>query len=171
MSNRSPQYSLEPIISYFLRLNLRWKWSLIRKYISLFVIGLILSWCGLACSPHANHTDANQRTAAAQNIVLRIGHQKFDPLTLVKNKGNLEERFKPLGVSSVEWKEFQSGPPLMEALNVGSIDIARTGDTSPVIAQAADVPLGILFLVQPNKQQAHESSRMVKELSPIENFI
>lgn len=142
MSNRSPQPFLEPIISYFLRLNLRlWKWSLIRKYISLFAIGLILSWCGLACSLHANQTNANQPTAAAQNIVLRIGHQKFDPLTLVKNKGNLEERLKPLGVSSVEWKEFQSGPPLMEALNVGSIDIARTGDTPPIIAQAAGVSL------------------------------
>lgn len=73
--------------------------------------------------------------------VLRIGHQKFDPLTLVKNKGDLESRLKPFGITSIEWKEFGSGPPLLEALNANSIDIARTGDTPPVVAQAAGVPL------------------------------
>ena len=57
--------------------------------------------------------------------------------TLVKARGGLEKRLQPLGIS-VEWKEIQSGPPMLEALNVGSIDIGRTGDAPPVFAQAED---------------------------------
>jgi len=79
--------------------------------------------------------------AIAQGRVLRIGHQKFDPLTLVKNRGNLEARLKPLGITAVRWVEFPSGPPMLEALNAGSIDIARTGDAPPVVAQSAGVPI------------------------------
>jgi sulfonate transport system substrate-binding protein len=32
----------------------------------------------------------------------------------------------------VEWKEFPSGPPLLEALNAGSLDIGHSGD-APLI--------------------------------------
>jgi sulfonate transport system substrate-binding protein len=67
---------------------------------------------------------------------IRIGYQKFGTLILLKSKGDLERRLAPLGVS-VSWAEFQFGPPMLEALNAGSIDFATTGETPPVFGQAA----------------------------------
>jgi sulfonate transport system substrate-binding protein len=37
----------------------------------------------------------------------------------------------------VKWVEFSSGPPMMEAMNVGSVDFGSVGDSPPVFAQAA----------------------------------
>jgi hypothetical protein len=37
----------------------------------------------------------------------------------------------------VKWVEFSSGPPMLEAINVGSVDFGAVGDSPPVFAQAA----------------------------------
>lgn len=37
----------------------------------------------------------------------------------------------------MEWFELQAGPVLLEALNAGSIDFGRTGDSPPIFAQAS----------------------------------
>src|ERR1700761_6910631 len=71
-----------------------------------------------------------------QDKVVHIGFQKYGKLVLLKNKGTLEPKLKALGYS-VQWTEFQFGPPLLEAMNVGSIDFGNTGETPPVFAQAA----------------------------------
>lgn len=34
-----------------------------------------------------------------------------------------------------------SGPPLLEALNVGAIDFGNTGEAPPIFAQAAGAPI------------------------------
>jgi sulfonate transport system substrate-binding protein len=67
---------------------------------------------------------------------VRIGYQKTGQLLVVKARKLLESRFEPQGVS-VRWVEFPSGPPLLEALNAGSIDYGYTGDAPPIFAQAA----------------------------------
>ncbi len=108
------------------------------KAVVLFIVGLIFSIAATACSPDTSTSSVDVSNAPAR--VVRIGHQKFDPFTLVKARGGLTERLKPLGVT-VQWTEFQSGPPMMEALNVGSLDIGRTGDAPPIFAQAAGSPL------------------------------
>lgn len=78
--------------------------------------------------------------ATAQDKVLRIGFQKYGKLVLLKSKGSLEPKLKPLGYSVV-WTEFPSGPPLLEAINVGAIDFGNTGEAPPIFAQAAGAPI------------------------------
>lgn len=80
-----------------------------------------------------------QGTAAAGPRVLRVGHQK-GWLSVLKNRGTLEKRLAPLGVS-VRWIEFNAGPVQLEALNVGSIDFGDVGEAPPIFAQAAGAPL------------------------------
>lgn len=75
-----------------------------------------------------------------QDKVIRIGFQKYGKLVLLKGRGSLEEKLKPLGYT-VSWTEFPSGPPLLEALNVGSIDFGVAGEAPPIFAQAAGAPL------------------------------
>lgn len=79
-------------------------------------------------------------SAQAQEKVVRIGFQKYGKLVLLKSKGTLEAKLKALGYG-VTWTEFQFGPPLLEAINVGAIDFGNTGETPPVFAQAAGAPI------------------------------
>jgi sulfonate transport system substrate-binding protein len=78
--------------------------------------------------------------AQAQEKTIRIGYQKYGKLVLLKSKGSLDEKLKPLGYK-VSWTEFPSGPPLMEAINVGAIDFGNAGEAPPIFAQAAGAPL------------------------------
>ncbi|KJC50168.1 ABC transporter substrate-binding protein [Bradyrhizobium sp. LTSP885] len=67
---------------------------------------------------------------------IRIGYQKNGVLVIARQRAILENHFKPQGIE-VKWVEFSSGPPLMEAMNVGSIDYGAVGDSPPIFAQAA----------------------------------
>ncbi len=130
---------LEKLATNFIAILKRLQQRSVKVFSLLFAVGLGLTLMVAACSS-TQSVAPNATPTASQAKVVRIGHQKFDPLTLVKARGGLEERLKPLGVS-VKWTEFQAGPPLLEALNAKSIDIGRTGDTPPVFAQAANSPL------------------------------
>jgi len=67
---------------------------------------------------------------------IRIGYQKNGVLVIARQRSVLEKHFAPQGVE-VKWVEFSSGPPMMEAMNVGSVDYGAVGDSPPVFAQAA----------------------------------
>jgi sulfonate transport system substrate-binding protein len=73
---------------------------------------------------------------------LRIGYQKSSTLiTLLKTQGKLEKAFAEANID-VSWHEFPSGLPLLEALNVGNVDVsADVADTVPIFAQAAQARL------------------------------
>jgi len=94
----------------------------------LLIFPLLLSAC--------NTGNLSEREDVQGKKVIRIGYQKNGPLIIVKERGTLEKRLKPLGYT-VQWSEFQAGPALLEALNAGSIDLGRTGDSPPIFAQAA----------------------------------
>jgi len=81
-------------------------------------------------------------SANADDKVVRIGLQKSSTLaTVLRTNGELEKRFAALGYK-VTWSEFTSGLPLLEALNVGAIDLsADVADTVPIFAQAAGAKL------------------------------
>ena len=82
---------------------------------------------------------AGSAARAAGDGVLRIGYQRSSTLVaLLRQDGTLEKALAPLG-TTVSWHEFTSGLPIMEALNVGQIDVsADVADTVPVFAQAAN---------------------------------
>ncbi|HSC84131.1 MAG TPA: aliphatic sulfonate ABC transporter substrate-binding protein [Pseudomonas sp.] len=73
---------------------------------------------------------------------LRIGYQKSSTLiSLLKSQGTLEKTLAAQDIR-ISWHEFASGQPLLEALNVGNVDLsADVADTVPVFAQAAGAQL------------------------------
>jgi len=92
--------------------------------------------------------------AAAQSgkpETLRIGLQKSSTLTtILRTRGTLEQLLAPQGVK-VSWHEFTSGLPLLEALNLGNIDVsADVADTVPVFAQAAGAQLTFVAQESPS---------------------
>jgi sulfonate transport system substrate-binding protein len=86
-----------------------------------------------------------------QDKVVRIGFQKYGKLVLLKSKGTLEDKLKAAGYKVV-WTEFPSGPPLLEALNVGAIDFGNTGEAPPIFAQAAGAPIQYVAYEPPAPQ-------------------
>src|SRR5471030_2881961 len=72
-------------------------------------------------------------------VEFRIAYQKGSVgLVLAKSHQLLEKRFPDTKIS---WVEFPAGPQILEALNVGSIDLGGTGDLPPLFAQAAGADL------------------------------
>ncbi|MEA2795945.1 MAG: sulfonate transport system substrate-binding protein [Bradyrhizobium sp.] len=79
----------------------------------------------------------SQRASAQAGLKeIRIGYQKNGVLVIARQQATLEEHFAPQGIA-VKWLEFSSGPPMMEAMNVGSIDYGAVGDSPPIFAQSA----------------------------------
>jgi sulfonate transport system substrate-binding protein len=83
-------------------------------------------------------TAALSRQGRAQAGVkeVRIGYQKNGVLVIARQQATLEQHFAPQGIA-VKWLEFSSGPPMLEAMNVGSVDYGAVGDSPPVFAQSA----------------------------------
>ncbi len=91
-------------------------------------------------------------TASAQDPAqFRIGYQKGSiSLVLAKTHRLLEQRFPNTKIS---WIEFPAGPQMLEALNVGSIDLGSTGDIPPIFAQAAGADLLYVGVEPPNPRR------------------
>jgi sulfonate transport system substrate-binding protein len=106
----------------------------------------------------------------AQSAVkeVRIGYQKNGVLVIARQQAALETHFAPQGIA-VKWVEFSSGPPMLEAMNVGSVDYGAVGDSPPVFAQAAGAAI-VYAAGQPitNGQgilvPAHSSIRSIADL-------
>lgn len=96
---------------------------------------------------------------------VRIGYQRSSTLiALLKADGSLEKALAPLGVK-ISWHEFTSGLPLLEALNLGKIDVtADVADTVPVFAQAAGAKL--VFIAEEAPSPSAQAI-LVPEGSPI----
>jgi len=102
--------------------------------------------------------------ARAATTRLRIGYQKNGALLILKQQRMLEPK---LGDVSVEWFEFNAGPPILEAMNAGSIDFGATGDTPPIFAQAAGADLRyVAFQPVPGRNNAI----LVKRDGPIRDL-
>lgn len=95
---------------------------------------------------------AQQATSLPKEV--KIGFQKGSAiLVLARKQQVIEARLKALGVHSVKWVEFQFGPPLLEALGAGAVDLGSVGDTPPVFAQAGGSNL-VYAAATPSAQQA-----------------
>jgi sulfonate transport system substrate-binding protein len=65
-------------------------------------------------------------------VTLTVGDQKGGSQALLQAAGDLGKvPYK------IKWKSFTSGPPLLEALNAGAIDVGGVGNTPPLFAAAA----------------------------------
>ncbi|CAM3217744.1 sulfonate ABC transporter substrate-binding protein [Paenibacillus lupini] len=106
--------------------------------LSLISLMMVAAACGSNSSDNSANTASNN--SSKENKVIRIGYQKYGTVNILKAKGTLDQRLEAEGYK-ITWTEFPGGPQLLEALNVGSIDIGHTGEAPPIFAQAADAPL------------------------------
>jgi len=119
----------------------------------------LLGFCVVALS------SAVAARAGDSPSTVRIGYQKSSTLVAVlKANGELEKDLSKLGVL-VKWSEFQNGLPVLEALNVGAIDVSGdVADTVPVFAQAAGADLIYIASEAPSPSA---QALLVPKTSPI----
>ncbi|MFJ1899891.1 MULTISPECIES: ABC transporter substrate-binding protein [unclassified Streptomyces] len=93
----------------------------------LLPLALLLTACGGASSAStAGSTDGEG------SVTLNIGDQKGGYEAILRASGELDD----LGYR-IKWSTFTSGPPLLEAVNAGAVDIGGVGNTPPVFAAGA----------------------------------
>lgn len=103
---------------------------------------------------------------AAPPKQIRIGWQKNSVVALARAGGDLETHFADRGIG-IEWLEFTSGPPLLEALAAGALDFGHTGDVPPLFALAARADL---VLAGQYESSAEGSAILVQQDSPIRSL-
>jgi sulfonate transport system substrate-binding protein len=101
--------------------------------------------------------------AAAPLKELKIGYQKTGLPVIARQQQVIEKAFEPKGIA-VRWVEFTAGPPLVEALNVGSIDVGWVGDAPPIFGQSAGSAIVYAAALAPNGKG---EAIFVKPQSPI----
>jgi sulfonate transport system substrate-binding protein len=97
---------------------------------------------------------------------IRIGTQKGGFSSAVRKRHTVEDAFKPLG-TEIKWIDFQFGPPLLEAINVGSVDFGYVGDSPPVFAQAGGARIRYVPTV---KSEGNTQAIIVLKDSPIKTL-
>lgn len=92
--------------------------------------GLALAGCGSKSSPER------------KDVIFAT--QKNGVPFLAETRGEFAKRLEKRGLGPVKWVEFASGPPLIEAIRAGAVDIGLVGDTPVAYAQAAGTDLNFV---------------------------
>jgi sulfonate transport system substrate-binding protein len=108
--------------------------------------------------------EAPQPEKGAQ-IAVRIGYQKIGSPFLLKERSESLTKVLAERGARAEWIEFQAGPPILEAMRGGAVDIGYVGETPPVFAQAGGVPF-VYVAVDPPAPKSE--AILVRKDSPIE---
>ncbi|CAN7283775.1 sulfonate ABC transporter substrate-binding protein [Paenibacillus sp. LjRoot153] len=119
------------------------KKNLIMSFVLSTLLVTVLSGCGAASKSTTGAADTKApaaTTKSEKSTTLRIGYQKYGTVNFLKANGELDKALKEKGIT-IQWTEFPGGPQLLEAMNVGSIDVGHTGEAPPIFAQAAGTPL------------------------------
>lgn len=117
-------------------------------------------------SSAVNANVSNAQTSGIKTKVLRMGYQQAGDLVRITKV--LEKRLEPLGVK-VEWAQFAQGPQLMEAMNVGKIDLGSVGETPPIFAQAAGARIVYVVGTRRDENSGRGSAIGVPPNSPIKS--
>ncbi|MEV7086171.1 ABC transporter substrate-binding protein [Streptomyces sp. NPDC093085] len=91
---------------------------------------LLLAACSGTSS--ADSSGGAGRTDGKGSLTLDIGDQKGGAEAVLRAAGELKDL-----PYRVKWSTFTSGPPMLEAINAGAVDLGPVGNTPPVFAAGA----------------------------------
>jgi sulfonate transport system substrate-binding protein len=101
---------------------------------------------GCAASTPAATPAANKATVPAtvpakalSGLTLKVGDQKAGLQALLKAAGELDNL-----PYKIAWSTFAAGPPLLEAINAGAVDVGGVGNTPPIFSAAAGGKIAIV---------------------------
>ncbi|MFJ2151609.1 ABC transporter substrate-binding protein [Streptomyces microflavus] len=86
-----------------------------------------------ACGGGASSTGSGGSTDGKGSVTLDVGDQKGGYEAILRASGELDDLDY-----RVKWSTFTSGPPLLEAVSAGAVDIGGVGNTPLVFAAGSD---------------------------------
>jgi sulfonate transport system substrate-binding protein len=139
-----------------------------------FYAALTITLAGLAaagCSSSASSSSASSGTTAGasasassstdlSSVTLNVGDQKGTGAEAVLSAAGLLNTL-PFKVS---WSDFTSGPPMMQAMASGSVDVGGVGDAPPVFAASGGEAV---VIVGARKTNGDQDALVVPKGSPI----
>ncbi|PAZ15538.1 ABC transporter substrate-binding protein [Streptomyces sp. SA15] len=100
----------------------------------LLPLALLLTACG-----GSSAASAGGDTDGSGSLTLNVGDQKGGSEAILRAAGELDNLdYK------IKWSTFTSGPPLLEAVNAGAVDIGGVGNTPPVFAAGAGSKISVV---------------------------
>ncbi|MEV0279666.1 ABC transporter substrate-binding protein [Streptomyces sp. NPDC050610] len=117
-------------------------------------LALALTACG-----GSSAADAGGRSDGRGPVTLNVGDQKGGSEAVLRAAGELK------GLTyKIKWSTFTSGPPLLESVNAGAVDVGGVGNTPPVFAAAARSKVKV---VAATHGSAAAEAILVREDSPL----
>lgn len=120
---------------------------------------LLLTGCGGAAT--GNEDAVSDGKVDLSKVTLVVGDQKGTSAQALLTAAGLEDT-----PYTIEWKEFTSGPPILEALNAGAIHVGMVGNTPPIFAAAAG---GTFKMVATASYTGKGDTILVPEGSPLKS--
>ncbi|HUA42636.1 MAG TPA: ABC transporter substrate-binding protein [Streptosporangiaceae bacterium] len=131
--------------------------------------GLLLLGGATACSSAAPASSASSPAAggttsadpvSVSDVTLNIGDQAGAGSEALLTAAGLINKLP----FKAHWSDFTSGPPMLQAMGAGSIDIGEVGDAPPVFAAAGGSQIAVVSALQANTDG---SAILVPKNSPI----
>jgi sulfonate transport system substrate-binding protein len=98
---------------------------------ALTALALVLAGCGDDKTGNEDAVGSDGKVDLSK-VTLIVGDQKGTSAQDLLNAAELGDT-----PYTIEWKEFTSGPPMLEALNSNAIHVGQVGNTPPIFAAAA----------------------------------
>ncbi|WP_082677223.1 aliphatic sulfonate ABC transporter substrate-binding protein [Bacillus sp. FJAT-29937] len=117
----------------------------------IFGLLLMLTACESASSTETATGENKETNSEKTGKVIRLGYQKGNTLNILKESRFLEKKLQEDGYE-IEWKEFNGGGPLLEALFTGNIDFGHASDGATIFAQAGNKPFVYVGADLPNPE-------------------
>ena len=141
-----------------------------RRLLPLAAILAIAALAAAACSSSSGGNNANSSTASASNaainlsgVTLHVGDQAGSGAQALLTAASLINKLP----FKVTWSDFTSGPPRLQAMGAGAVDIGSVGNAPPVFAAAGGDKLAIVGALQANPLG---SALLVPDNSPIHSI-
>src|ERR1022692_4632314 len=124
-----------------------------RRLLPLAAVLSIAALGAAGCSSSSGGSSASSSTASASRasvnlsgVTLHVGDQAGSGSQARLTAAGLISKL-PFKVS---WSDFTSGPPMLQAMGAGAIDIGGVGDAPPVFAAAGGEKVAIVGALQAN---------------------
>ncbi|ANZ14925.1 putative sulfonate-binding protein [Streptomyces noursei ATCC 11455] len=120
---------------------------------------LVLTSCGGASRADGTGGGLGGRTDGKGSPTLNVGDQKGGSEAMLRAAGELDDL-----PYTIKWSTFTSGPPLLEAVNAGAVDVGAVGNTPPVFAGAARSKIKV---IAGSHSRSDGEAILVKKDSPL----
>jgi sulfonate transport system substrate-binding protein len=138
----------------------------VRLAAALALLALIAAGCSSASAGSGSTTTSDGSKASTTDVsqvTLHIGDQAGSGSQALLTAAGLISKLP----FKVTWSDFTSGPPMLQAMAGGAVDIGSVGNAPPVFAAAGGDSLAIVGAFQANP---HGSALLVPKNSPIHSI-